>query len=133
MPKISVVVLGSFRKHLDGIMQTAQAFRSLGCEVLSPGVGRPINPGAEFVKLDTDGDKSEAALLAFVLGAIDRADLVYFYSPDGYLGAAAAAELGYCRAASKRVYFLAEPADSILRLYGGRAATPAEAVAEVGA
>lgn len=131
MHAFRIVILGSFRKHWDGIAAAADRFRSLGCEVLSP-LGSPVNPGAGFVKLDSDAEATEREIVSAVLAAVDRADAVYFYNPDGYLGASAAVELGYCLAAGKRFYTLCEPADEGHRAYGaGRVATPDEAVAEL--
>ncbi len=131
MNTLSVVVLGSFRKHWDGIAQTVTTFRRLDCELLFP-TGEPVNPGADFIRLDTDGDATEEETVFMVLRAIDQADLVYFYNSDGYLGPSAAVELGYCLAAGKRFYLHAEPADAGHRAYAtGRVATPEAAVDEV--
>lgn len=125
-----VAILGSFRKHWEGIAAVADEFRTLGCEVLSP-VGRPVNPGEAFVKLDTDGEATDREIVFGVLEAVDRADLAYFYNPGGYLGASAAVELGYCLGTGKRFYMLEEPADEGHRAYGGgRAAAPAQVVAQ---
>ncbi|MFZ5828048.1 MAG: MazG nucleotide pyrophosphohydrolase domain-containing protein [Bacillota bacterium] len=126
-----IAILGSFRKHWAGIAATAATFRSLGCEVLSP-AGEPVNPNEEFVRLDTDGAATEREIVFGVLAAVDRADAVYFYNPDGYLGASAAVEMGYCLAVGKRFYTLAEPADEGHRAYAtGPVATPEEVVADL--
>jgi len=128
MPHLSVAILGSYRKHWTRIAQAAATFRHLGCEVLCPN-GEPVNPGAEFVRLNTDQAMTEEAVVQSVMRAIDQADLVYFYNPEGYLGASAAVELGYCLAAGKRFYLLAEPADHGHRAYAaGRIASPEQAV-----
>lgn len=131
MQPYRIVILGSYRKHWESIAATADRFRSLGCEVLSP-AGSPVNPGDEFVKLDSDGDATEQEIVFGVLQAVDQADAVYFCNPDGYLGASAAVELGYCLAAGKRFYTLAQPADEGHRAYApDRVATPEEVVDEL--
>lgn len=124
-----ITILGSYRKHWDGIAATADRFRALGCTVLSPN-GVPVNPGDPFVRLNTDADKGAEEIVSFVLDCIDRSDAVFFYNPDGYMGPSAAVEMGYCLGVGKRFYTLAEPADEGHRAYGGgRVATPEEIVA----
>lgn len=89
-------------------------------------------PGGGFVRLDTDADATEQEIVLGVLAALDRADAVYFYNPGGYLGASTAVEMGYCLAAGKRFYTLAEPADEGHRAYAaGPIATPEEVVADL--
>lgn len=130
MEQLAVVILGSYRKHWEGIAATAERFRALGCAVTPSGA--PVNPGDPFVLLDTDAGKTEREIVFGVLAAIDQADAVYFYNPGGYLGASAAVELGYCLAAGKRFYTLEEPADEGHRAYGGgRVATPEQVVADL--
>lgn len=126
MPALTVVVLGSFRKHLGEIMEAVRAFEANGFRVLSPRQGKARNPGAEFVLLEEDGEAGPREVADRVMAEIDRADLVYFVCPGGYMGASAAFELGYCVARGKAVFVSERPADVLLAMYGSQAARPDE-------
>lgn len=122
----SVVVLGSFRKHLDEIMEAARAFEADGFKVLSPPQGKARNPEAEFVLLEEDGDAGPREVADRVMAEIDRADAVYFVCPGGYMGPSAAFELGYCVARRKPVFVSERPTDALLSMYGSQTARPGE-------
>ncbi len=92
----SVVIIGSFRKHLVEIGQVASEMRAQGVDVLSPISAVGVNPDDQFVVLVTDApDKSPYDLQFAVLTKIFRARLVYLVNPGGYVGLSAAGEVGY--------------------------------------
>ncbi|MGE5675950.1 MAG: hypothetical protein ACM3XM_19040 [Mycobacterium leprae] len=129
MSTASVVIIGSYRKHFPAIATAAQAFRASGMDVLSPGEGRPINPGAAFVFLDSDEIADPKLIADTVLTCIDRADAVYLCNPGGYVGQSATFELGYATARGRRCFAAEIPVDEFLRLYVNQVATPGEVAA----
>ena len=52
---LSIVISGSFRKHYDDIREAIRRFEGLGMQVLSPEHSEVVNPGNDFVLLETDG------------------------------------------------------------------------------
>ena len=51
---LSIVISGSFRKHYKEICVMIRNFESQGIQVLSPRHSVVINPGEDFVLLETD-------------------------------------------------------------------------------
>ncbi|MBP7057640.1 hypothetical protein KBB08_04110 [Candidatus Gracilibacteria bacterium] len=104
--KKSVVVIGSFRRHLSEIGKITKQFREQQIEVLSPISDQGINHGADFVRLDMDNpDKTDRALQTAVLAKITRADFVYVANIDGYLGHSAAGEVIFCALRNRPTFY----------------------------
>lgn len=110
----TVVLSGSFRKHLDYIMETKQKLNLLGAEVLSPRFSEPKNPGEEFVIFDGEEGMSPLELERYHLDMIARADALIVCSPNGYVGASALIEVGYAHAIGKRIIFTEKPEEFML-------------------
>ncbi|ACY14224.1 MazG nucleotide pyrophosphohydrolase domain-containing protein [Haliangium ochraceum] len=125
----TVTICGSFRKHFEGILAVIEEFESHGIKVLSPKASPIVNPGEEFAVLRADGDADPKTLEQRHLDAISASDAVYFYNPDGYLGASATMELGFALAQDKPVYAKERPTDFTLKLFAEQVATPAEVAA----
>ncbi len=121
---LSVVVSGSFRKHLLGIQETIRRFESLGIEVLSPKHARPLNSDDAFVFLETDDVRDPRVLEHRHLEAIRSADALYIFNPDGYIGSSVAMELGWTLALGKRVFASAIATDVTLKNFACMVAAP---------
>ena len=121
---ISIVVSGSFRKHLLGIQETIRRFESLDIKVLSPKHARPLNPDDAFVFLETDDVHDPGELERRHLEAIRSADALYIFNPDGYIGLSVAMELGWTLALGKRVFASAVVTDVTLKNFACTVATP---------
>ncbi len=124
--ELSIVISGSFRRYFDGISETVKAFEALGIGVLSPKASKVINPGEEFAVLETDDTDDPKTLEQRHLDAITAADALYLYDPDGYIGDSSKMELGWAIALGKPVFCKELVADSTLKFFCGRAATPEE-------
>ena len=124
--KIKVVISGSFRKHYKGILNKIKEFEDVGMTVLSPESSRPVNPGDEFIVLETDETTDPKILEQKHLNAIYNADCLYIFNPDGYIGASTAMELGWAIALGKPVYIKEEIRDSTLKFFSGKVLTPQE-------
>lgn len=122
--RITIVISGSFRKHIQGIQEKIREFEALGISVLSPKASKVINPKEEFAILETDDTAEPKTLEQRHLDAIYESDALYIYNPDGYLGASATMELGWALALGKPVYAKETPQDFTLKLFSGKIASP---------
>ena len=114
---LKIVISGSFRKHLPGIQDKIKEFKSLGFEVLSPVISTAVNPGEEFVFLESDKDNNPKELEEKHLQAIQEASTLYIFNPDGYLGNSTQMELGFALGVQKPIYSYEEIADVSLKLF----------------
>ena len=102
----SVCICGSFRFY-DEMLDLREGLHARGvlCEWPMPGPRR--DPNAMPL------DEARAAILSH-LERIDRADLVFVFNKDGYVGNSVALEIGYAYARRKPVYVLAPFPDPCL-------------------
>jgi len=122
--KLSVVISGSFRRYFDGISETVKTFESLGINVLSPKASKVVNPGEEFAVLETDDTSDPQTLEQRHLDAIIAADALYLHDPEGYIGDSSKMELGWAIALGKPIFCKELVADSTLKFFCGKVATP---------
>ena len=123
---LSVVISGSFRKHLEGINAVGKAFAAAGIEVLSPKISNVINPGHEFAILESDDTHDPKTLEQRHLDAITKCDALYVFDPEGYLGLSATLEVGWALALGKPIFCKEVAQDFTLKLFCDQVATPAE-------
>ena len=94
-------------KYRDIVRDTISRLMALGLEPVFPNLGyNKDNPG------DANTIEEMRRLAYDHYEAIDEADIVYFITPDGYMGTSCKLELGYAVAKKKRVYF-SEPTKDI--------------------
>jgi nucleoside 2-deoxyribosyltransferase len=94
-------------KYRSLVKETVSKLEGLGLEPLFP------NLDYSDVNVDEANSISEKKRLALEhYDAIDQADIVYFITPDGYMGTSCKLELGYAIAKKKPVYF-SEPTNDI--------------------
>ena len=102
----SVCICGSFRFYDDMVaLRDALQAQGIPCEWPTPGPRRA--PQAM-----TPGEAKEAILLH--LQRVDRADLIFMFNKDGYVGNSVIMEIGYAYAQRKPVYVLAPIPDPFL-------------------
>ncbi len=128
---LSVVISGSFRKHLEGINATGKAFADIGVEVLSPKLSNVINPGHEFALLESDDTHDPKTLEQRHLDAITNADALYVFDPEGYVGLSATLEIGWALALGKPIFCKEVAQDFTLKLFCSEVATPAQVKAKI--
>ncbi|MGF7228646.1 MAG: hypothetical protein ACQR33_01545 [Candidatus Saccharibacteria bacterium] len=109
-----VVLSGSFRKHLEYILDIKKRLATNGTDILSPRFEEPKNPGQEFVVFDGEENMSPLELERYHLDMIDRSDALIVCSPDGYVGASALLEIGYAQSLGKRIIFTEKPEEFML-------------------
>lgn len=124
--EVSVVLSGSFRKHLAEIHRCIRAFDELGVRVVAPRLATAKNPGEEFVILDGDETDDPCTLEQAHLDAISEADALFLVSVDGYVGASASLEVGWALSRGKRVFALEAPKDVTLRAFVEAVGEPPE-------
>lgn len=111
----SVVLSGSFRKHLDYILDVKRKLTANGAIVLSPRFEEPKNPGEEFVVFSGEEGMSPLELERYHLDMIDQADALIVCAAGGYVGASALIEIGYAQALGKRIIFTEKPEEFMLQ------------------
>jgi hypothetical protein len=122
---LTVVISGSFRRHLRGIQGMICEFESLGVKVLSPALSDASNPGSEFVVLKSDTITDPKELELNHLHAIEQASVLYIYNPDGLIGNSTLMEMGYALGVRKQVFSYLEVDDVTLKFFC-RVASPEE-------
>ena len=108
MARPTVTISGSYRKHLDRILEAKRRFEELGAVVLRPHTDEVVGPEGPLVRLEGDPQDTQAVQNA-QLAAIAQSDLVYVVNPGGYVGPSATLEVGYARRGETLVV-TAEPA-----------------------
>jgi len=101
------IAIGCSMKHRSLVKETVSRLEGLGLVPLFPN----LDYGDSNVdEADTITEKKRLALEHY--DAIDEADVIYFITPDGYMGTSCKLELGYAIAMKKPVYF-SEPTNDI--------------------
>jgi len=109
-----VTISGSFRKHLDYILDVKKKAEAMEAKVLSPRFTKPKNPGEEFVVFSGEEGLSPLELERHHLKSIEKSDALLVCNPNGYVGASALIEIGYAQALGKKVVFLEKPEEFML-------------------
>ena len=100
----SVVLCGTYRKDPDLLRRTFEHLKDSGFSILSPS-----NPFIEtedhgFVYMRDESTRTPDQIENKHLDAIQHADFVWFFAPDGYVGPTGALEVGFARASGIPVY-----------------------------
>lgn len=74
----------------------------------------PLFPNLDY-NSENEIDKKKLAIEHYQ--AIDEAEIVYFITPDGYIGTSCKLELGYAIAKNKLIYFSEQTNDPVLDCY----------------
>lgn len=115
MKKRKSLIIGSFRKHYDQMVNIIDIFNKAEIEVLSPKKSIIINPEDDFVVFDYDLKRlSDKEIEDKVLDKMHDVDFVYLYNPGGYIGLSASFEIGYCYAHGIKVYAFEESNEFML-------------------
>ena len=108
-----VVISGSFRKHLQGIVKLKAELEKRGIEVIKPNRVKKINnsENPNFVKFEGEELIHPVQLEREYLQAIQDCDAHIIYNQDSYIGMKAAMEFGASFAKGKRarVYLYERP------------------------
>ena len=109
-----VTLSGSFRKHLDYILEKKSHLERHGTRVLSPRFTEPKNPGETFVVFGGEEGLSPLELERHHLDSIAQSDALIVCDPSGYVGASAMFEIGYAHSLGKRIIFTEKPEEFML-------------------
>lgn len=85
----TVVICGSFRKHIDDIDSLKRLLESKGVSVLAPVSTKPVNPGADFVFFEGEETTPPLELETLFLDKLRECDAVIVCCPEGYVGTSA--------------------------------------------
>lgn len=109
-----VTISGSFRKHLDYILDIKGTLEDQGTKVLSPRFTEPKNSGEKFVVFTGEEGLSPLELERHHLSSISKSDALIVCDPEGYVGASALIEIGFANAIGKKVVFVEKPEEFML-------------------
>lgn len=110
--RLSVSLIGSFRKHYQEVEKAARVFIDAGLAINSPPISRIIDRNREFVRFDSDSPlTSDCDIQAATLAKILASDFVYVVNPRGYIGRMTAYELGRIHERKMAVYYAEFPRD----------------------
>ena len=101
---LSVVLCGTYRKDPEGLRRTFEQLSDSGFKILSPSNPFIENEEHGFVYMRHENTRSPDQIENKHLDAIQRADFVWFFAPDGYVGPTGALEVGFARANGIPVY-----------------------------
>jgi hypothetical protein len=112
MTKISVSVIGSFRKYYGEVAKAVKEFEDCGIFVKSPPLSVVVNPGAEFPRFESDDPgMSNRKIQELTMEKILTSDIVYVVAPRGYVGRTTCYEIGMIRERGVPLYFSDRPID----------------------
>jgi NTP pyrophosphatase (non-canonical NTP hydrolase) len=100
----SVVLCGSYRKDPEGLQRIFERLKDEGFLVLSPSNALIESEEQGFVYMRHEGAQTPDQLENRHLDAIQKADFVWFFAPNGYVGPTGALEVGFARANGIPVY-----------------------------
>lgn len=110
---MKVVISGSFRKHLQGILKLKKGLEERGIEVIKPDRIKKINniDNPDFVKFEGEENIHPWILEREYFNAIVKCDAHIIYNKDSYLGMSAMIELGasMTKGENTKVYLLERP------------------------
>lgn len=107
-----VAIIGSFQKYYDEILSIIKMFKQTGLYVLSPKESFINYKIKDFVIFESDRkDYTPAEIQMITLEKILKADAVYVYNPNGYVGKTTCYEIGFCFSKNKPIYFYNYPDD----------------------
>ncbi len=106
------IVIGCTMKYRSLVCETVAKLSELGLTPLFPNLDYSHE---NTNKADTTEEKKRLAMEHYK--AIDEADVVYFITPEGYMGTSCKLELGYAVARQKPIYFSEPTKDPALDCY----------------
>jgi hypothetical protein len=114
---LKTVISGSYRKHLRELIELKKTLEDFGVLVLSPSGNESINPGNEFVLLNTDPSHDHRVLQDSVFSKIRMSSFLVVANIDGYLGRAAVLEMGYAISYGLQIFTLEPVTDPNIIVY----------------
>ncbi len=109
-----ITISGSFRKHMDYILQLKKELETASIEILSLRFAEPKNPGEDFVIFAGEEGRTPLELERHHLNSIENSDALIVCDPGGYVEASALIEIGYAHAIGKKIIFTEPPEEFIL-------------------
>jgi NTP pyrophosphatase (non-canonical NTP hydrolase) len=100
----SVVLCGTYRKDQQALRRTFDELTGLGFSILSPANVSIETEKDGFVYMRHESTQTPEQLESKHLDAIQSADFVWFFAPNGYVGPTGALEVGFAHANGIPVY-----------------------------
>jgi NTP pyrophosphatase (non-canonical NTP hydrolase) len=119
-----VVLSGTYRKDPKSLLRTFEMLKESGLTVLSPTSPFIDHEKDGFVYMEHESTLSPNEIENKHLDAIQNADFVWFFAPDGYVGPTGALEVGFARACGIPVFSDCILQDTTLRRFVTRVDSP---------
>ena len=114
---LSVVVSGSFHRHMEKITAAVHELAAHCVRVLSPADPRVVAYQGEFLFVASDPVRSVRLVQDRHLDCIRAASFLWLVCPDGYVGVSAAMEIGAAGEAGVPIFATRAPIDLTMREY----------------
>ena len=111
---MKVTISGSFRKHLETIIEYKEQFEKQGFEVLSPKSGKVVSNHEGFIILENDSGNIDH-IESLHLKAIAESDILYVICNDGYIGNSTSMEIGFANALNLPIFGNFTPNDNVFK------------------
>ncbi len=113
-----VTISGSYKKHIDDIIQLKRLFTERGIEVCSPRFNKLVSRHDEFVYFEEQAESGLTPLEIEIdhMHCIDQSDALIVCNPGGYVGISVSMEVGYAHARNIPIYFMEKPSDIVLNI-----------------
>ncbi len=117
LPKrCDVVVIGSYKDDMDGLLGVCRQLQDAGHRVLHPPpAARVTGQDGEFVRLASDPSTDEGEVQRRVFALMERSDVIVAWLPGGKVGVSTAMEIGYALASGRPVATVGQPQDVTLQ------------------
>lgn len=107
-----VAIIGSFQKYYQEICEVISLFKENGLIISSPSGAEITDKIDDFVIFKSDcAEYSPVEIQMITLEKILKADAIYVYNPNGYIGRTTSYEIGFCFSKKKPLYFYKPPQD----------------------
>lgn len=103
---MNTVIVGSYGKHFQQILELRDFLSEQGVKVLAPSSSKVINPGSNFLILEDDPIGEPKELQDLVFEKIKKSNFIIVANVDGYIGRTAAFEMGYALSLGLPIYTL---------------------------
>ena len=124
-----VAIIGSFQRYYENVVEVMELFNSNSLYVTSPKKSKIYDRIDDFVIFESDNKNySPEEIQMITLEKILRADVIYVYNKEGYVGKTTSYEIGVCYSKQKPVYFLCMPQDLPIPINSEQIQSPANFV-----
>lgn len=102
--KINIALCGSFRKDVEGLKEIFTKLKDFHFNIISPVSIDIMNEKDGFVFMRGETCFTPENIEKYHLFNIRKADFVWLFAPDGYIGYTALTEIGFAKSIGKKIF-----------------------------